>query len=102
MPDAPAPRTAPEIRTWLVEKLSQAARTDPSEVRTDEPLIAMGLDSMQFVVLVGELEDWLGVRFADNPLFDHPTIDALAAFLADRLARGETLIDPNKRPEGAG
>jgi acyl carrier protein len=97
MPDASAPRTAAEIRAWLVEKLSQAARIDPSEVRADEPLVGMGLDSMRFVVLVGELEDWLGVRFADNPLFDHPTIDALSAFLADRLARGETLIDPNRR-----
>lgn len=96
-PTAPTPRTAAEIRAWLVARLSRAAHLDPSEVRTGEPLVGMGLDSMQFVVLVGELEDWLGCRFADNPLFDYPTIDDLSAFLADRLARGETSIDPNRR-----
>ncbi len=89
--------TAAEIRDWLVAKLSVAGRVPAAEVRTDAPLVSMGLDSMQFVVLVGELEDRLGCRFADNPLFDYPTIDALSDFLAERLARGDTLIDPTSR-----
>jgi len=98
-PDAPTPAqpSAADIRDWLVAKLSQARRIPPDEVRTDEPLSEMGLDSMQFVVLVGELEDRLGCRFAENPLFSHPTIDALSTFLAERLARGETVIDPATR-----
>ncbi|MDQ3332433.1 MAG: acyl carrier protein [Planctomycetota bacterium] len=56
----------------------------------------MGLDSMQFVVLVGEMEQWLGCRFTDNPLIDYPTIDTLADFLANQLAQGKTLIDPTQ------
>ncbi len=96
-PPARTVPTADEIRGWLVAKVSEAAHVPPQEVRTDAPLSESGLDSMRFVVLVGELEDRLGCRFADNPLFEHPTIDALAAFLADRLARGDTLIDPRGR-----
>ena len=94
---SPQPRSEAEIRDWLIAKLSAAAQLDPSEIQGDAPLIGLGLDSMQFVVLVGELEDWLGCRFTDNPLMDYPTIDALAPFLADRIARGQTSIDPTER-----
>ena len=51
----------------------------------------------EFVALVGELEQWLGVRFRDNPIIDYPTLDSLSAFLADQIARGKTVIDPNDR-----
>jgi acyl carrier protein len=90
-------RTAGEIRDWLVARLSAILRIEPAEVPTDEPLIESGLDSMQFVALVGELEEWLGCRFTGNPLTDHPTIDALAPWLAGRLAGGAKVIDPSAR-----
>jgi len=93
----PPPRTAEEIRDWMVWKSSALHGVAPDEVRIDEPLVAAGLDSMQLVVLVGELEEWLGCRFTDNPLIDYPTIDALAPYLADQLAKGRTRIDPTKR-----
>ncbi|MBA3311823.1 MAG: acyl carrier protein [Planctomycetaceae bacterium] len=96
LPPAPKSPSASEIREWLVTKLSEAQGTPPSEIRTDAPLIGMGLDSMQFVVLVGEMEQWLGCRFTDNPLIDYPTIDTLADFLANQLAQGKTLIDPTQ------
>lgn len=94
MPSSPS---AVEIREWLLKKLSEAQRVDVSEIPVDEPLIGIGLDSMQFVVLVGELEQWLGCRFTDNPLIDYPTIELLSMFLADQLAHGRTLIDPTQR-----
>ncbi len=92
-----AARSANEIRCWLIDKLAEAKGLEPAEVSTHEPLIGMGLDSMQFVVLVGELETWLGCRFSDNPLIDYPTIDSLSEFLADQLSQGKTLIDPTVR-----
>jgi acyl carrier protein len=90
------PRSAAEIRDWLVNKLSDAQGVGPEEVRLDEPLISMGLDSMKFVVLVGELEQWLGCKFTDNPMVAHPTINAISNYLADQLGRGKKLIDPTK------
>lgn len=90
----PARRSAEEIRGWIVDKLREHTHVDPNDVSLDEPLIAHGIDSMQFVVLVGELEEWLGCRFADNPLIDYPTINALSDFLARQLEAGKTVIDP--------
>ena len=100
-PDESQPKTssrsADDIRAWLIAKLAEAHRVEASEISTGEPLISMGLDSMQFVVLVGELEQWLGCRFSSNPLIDFPTIDLLSDFLADQLSQGKSLIDPAVR-----
>ena len=90
------PRSAEAIREWLVSRIGTVQGVPAAHVRTDEPLVATGLDSMQIVVLVGELEEWLGCRFTDNPLIDYPTIDALSAYLADQSARGNRTIDPTK------
>jgi len=90
----PPLRTESEIRQWIIDKLEVRLQIEPAEIRLDEPLIALGVDSMQFVVIVGELEEWLGCRFADNPLIDYPSVNALAAFLASQLAKGKTVIDP--------
>jgi len=87
-------RTEEDIRQWMVERLSTRLSLEPGEIDVEQPLVALGVDSMQFVVLVGELEDWLGCRFASNPLVGYPSINALSHFLARELAKGQTLIDP--------
>lgn len=87
-------RTQAEIRDWIVDKLIHQLEIDPTEINLDEPLVAHGVDSMQFVVMVGELEDWLGCRFIDNPLVAYPSVNALSAFIAEQLAQGKTEIDP--------
>lgn len=95
MSESPPPtRTAAEIREWIIERLIHDVGLSPDEVDGDKPVVSFGVDSMQFVVLVGELESWLGVRFADNPLIDHPTVNALSNYLARQLAQGRAVIDP--------
>ena len=47
-----------------------------------EPFASYGLASIEAVYLVGKLEDWLGIALDATLLWDHPTIDALAAHLA--------------------
>jgi acyl carrier protein len=90
----PAPRSAEEIRDWIAQRLVSDIGLSPDEVDGDKPVVSFGVDSMQFVVLVGELESWLGIRFADNPLIDYPTINTLSDYLSRQLALGRTVIDP--------
>jgi acyl carrier protein len=92
----PLARSADDIRQWLIDALRRHLPPGADDVRTDQPVVSHGIDSMQFVSIVGELEEWLGCRFADNPLIDYPTIDALSEFLAERLEKGETVIKPAK------
>jgi len=92
----PTPRSSSEIREWLVDKIAARLQAGPEEVSLEEPLVDIGLDSMEFVAMVGELEHWLGCRFRDNPLIDYPTISALSDFLADELVAGRTSILPTR------
>jgi acyl carrier protein len=92
----PTVRTEAEIRQWMIDKLVTHLQIEPASIHFDEPLIALGIDSMQFVVIVGELEEWLGCRFVNNPLIDYPTINSLARFLADRISNGKMVIDPSE------
>lgn len=92
--EAPRRASEDEIRRWFLEKLAAQTQLDPAEIDLDGPLVAHGLDSMQFVVIVGELEEWLGCRFVDNPLIDYPSINGLSRFLAGQVQQGKTVIDP--------
>ena len=51
------------------------------ELRTDESLLRQGIDSLTAVDLVKKLEQRLGRDLPTTLLFEHDTIDALAAFL---------------------
>ncbi len=75
-----AGRTQQEIEQWIVERIR--SRLGDEEIDVDAPLMGYGLDSMQVVALATELEEYLGFRFNENPLLDHPTIDALSQHLA--------------------
>lgn len=82
------------IQQWLIETLSHELKVDPSEIDPEKRLSAYGLDSLQLISMVGQLEEHLGCRFTSNPLPLHPTIGALSRFLAERLRAGVTEIDP--------
>jgi acyl carrier protein len=97
-PGPAATRSAAEIQSWIVEKLCERQLAAPDEIDLNSSLIAHGVDSVEFIALIGELEDWLGCRFRDNPLVRYPSIAALSEFLERRLAAGTTTIDPNDEP----
>jgi acyl carrier protein len=80
-------RSAEEIRDWMIDRLSRLLRIAPGELDPREPIVRYGLDSVTLVAFAGDLEEWLGYRFHGNPLEDHPTIEALAAFLAAETAK---------------
>jgi len=41
------------------------------------------------LALTADLGKWLGYRFEEDPLDEYPTIDALAAFLAEETATND-------------
>ena len=88
------PPSAGEIRDWILERLKTHTNIPHEELRIDEPITSFGVDSMQFVGLIGELEEWLGCRILDNPLPQYSTIEALSAWLGGELAAGRTQLNP--------
>ncbi|GAA2069419.1 hypothetical protein GCM10009801_19030 [Streptomyces albiaxialis] len=49
----------------------------------------LGLDSAALVTLAGTASAELGVEIPTEWLFDHPTVDSLAAFLAETVGTPE-------------
>jgi polyketide synthase 13 len=78
-------RTEAEIRDWLVDKLCRQMHVPPGNLDLDQPIEQLGIDSLQFVVLVGELEEWLGTRFTENPLVKHSSVNAVSRYLANSV-----------------
>ncbi len=70
-----------KIQTWLVNQLAEQLSLDPSAISVDEPLTRYGLDSIDAVTMVGDLEDWLNEELPSTLFWDHPTIAKSAQFL---------------------
>jgi acyl-CoA synthetase (AMP-forming)/AMP-acid ligase II/acyl carrier protein len=79
---AKGPRSEQEITAWLIVRLSTESGIDSEEIDLGQPFAAFGLDSARALVLVGELETWLGQRLSPVVLWNYPTIEALARQLA--------------------
>jgi acyl carrier protein len=71
------------IQTWLVQQLAKLLSLDAKSIGVTEPLTRYGLDSIDAVTLVGDLEDWLDVELPSTLFWDHPTIAKAAQYITD-------------------
>jgi acyl carrier protein len=54
----------------------------PDDVDLSQPFASFGLDSARALVLVADLETWLGRRVPPIVLWNYPTVEVLARHLA--------------------
>jgi acyl carrier protein len=73
------------IQTWLVNKLAEQLSLDPNNINVTEPLTRYGLDSIDAVTMVGDLEDWLDLELPSTLFWDYPTIEKSANYLAENF-----------------
>ncbi|WP_165227155.1 non-ribosomal peptide synthetase/type I polyketide synthase [Aquisphaera insulae] len=103
-PPSPPARSRREIAGWLAERIARPLGLKPREVDTSRPLASFGLGSVEAVGLAGDLGGLLGRSVSPLLIYDHPTIDAIAEFLAEEpgaspAAPGEgTKGDPSREP----
>ena len=71
------------IAKWLIQQLSDQLSLDKSSISVSEPLTRYGLDSIDAVTMVGDIEDVLDVELPSTLFWDYPTIEKSAQFLAD-------------------
>jgi acyl carrier protein len=69
-----------------VEYLARTLDLAETAIEPDVKFARLGLDSANSVYLIVELEDWLGLELTPDLVFEHPTISALARYLAERTA----------------
>jgi acyl carrier protein len=76
-----------QILEWLTIELSERLEIPAIELDPAVPIDHYGLDSVEGVELVGDLERWLGVELSATLTYVCPTIEAIAAHVSDELAR---------------
>ena len=72
------------IEALLIERIAEILYLAPEDIDPDAPHSSYGLDSATALILAAEIEEELGVHVDDSLAWDHPTIRALAEFLAER------------------
>ena len=87
----PAGRDESAIESWLLAWIAREMRLDPSKIDARAPLVNFGMGSRQALLLVGDLEDWLGTKVEPSLAWEHPTVEKISRFLAEqpRQAAGD-------------
>ena len=84
MPDAET--AAAEIQRILITELAQRIEVEPELIDPRQPFERYGLDSLNAVRLAVELEERIGCRLPATALWDYPSIESLAHYLAYDLS----------------
>jgi acyl carrier protein len=80
-----APASEEALRGWLIAHLAARVRIAPEAVDTTRTFEEYGLDSRVAVQVSGALERLLEHRLSPALLYEHQTIDALSAHLAQEM-----------------
>src|SRR5258706_4100353 len=87
-----AARSADEIAVWMVARVCEELQINPADLELREPFSSYGISSKSAVIISGDLMDWLGRDLSPILLYEYPTVDALARYLAQ---------PPTSQPEPA-
>ncbi len=75
------------LRRWVRSYLAEILFIPEPEVELDRTLDSYGLDSIEAVLMAGDLEEELGIEIDPAAFLQYPTIEAMVA----ALERGEGL-----------
>ena len=91
------------ISNWLVNQLAEQLSLEPENIKVSEPLTRYGLDSIDAVTLVGDLEDWLDLELPSTLFWDYPTIDESAQYLVSEhdINISDSIAESNDEVEAA-
>ncbi len=87
------------IKAWLCDWLAQELGFDREKIDPRQSFLSYGMDSVQAMTMVGDLEANLEVRLPPTLAWDYPDIDALSAHLASRFTTLNSPARPTAHPE---
>ena len=83
--DAPVADRRALLEQHLLEHLARVLRVPAARLDRQKPLGSMGLESLMTLAFRNRLEASLGIKLSATLVWNHPTIRALATYLAKRL-----------------
>jgi acyl carrier protein len=72
--------------SWLFTWMADEMGIERSQIDPIQTFLSYGMDSVQAMTMVGDLEAKLGMRLPPTLAWDYPDINALAAHLAARCS----------------
>ena len=85
------------VENWLKAQLADQLSLAAESIKTTEPLTRYGLDSIDAVTMVGDIEDALDEELPSTLFWDYPTIAKSAKFLVENYDIS-ALNEANKEP----
>lgn len=80
----PVQNEEPAITEFVRERIAARTKIPLEKIAISARLIDLGLQSIDAVLLCGEVEDRFSVELDPNTIFEHETLDG---FIADIVAR---------------
>jgi acyl carrier protein len=71
------------LKDWLIRWMADEMAVPLETIEAAKPLLSYGLNSVQAMTLVGDLETATHLRLPPTLVWDYPTIDALADHVAN-------------------
>jgi acyl carrier protein len=84
-------------QTWLKNWLSQEMSLHGADIDAAKSFLSYGMNSVQAMMLVGDIEDCLGLRLSPTLVWDYPTIETLARYIAEKALASAS---PSSAPTG--
>jgi acyl carrier protein/pimeloyl-ACP methyl ester carboxylesterase len=73
---------ASEITDWMVCRIAKELGMPSEDVKTDIPLLSLGVDSMKLLSIAGELAEFTDREVSADTIWDHDSIDSLSSHLS--------------------
>jgi acyl carrier protein len=85
------------IEDWLIRWIAKELGLPTGEIETSKSLLNYSLSSVTAMMLVGDLEEWLGLTLPPTLVWDYPSIAAIADYLTEQVGSSAAAA-----PAGAG
>ena len=72
------------FKSWLIDWMVRELGVDRSSIDTGQTFLSYGMDSVQSMTMVGDIEAKLGLRLSPTLAWDYPDINSLSAHFAGR------------------
>jgi acyl carrier protein len=95
--EAPAPSRG-SIEEWLICWIAKELGMPPEGIETSKSLLDYSLSSVTAMMLVGDLEEWLGLTLPPTLVWDYPSIAAIADYLTEQVGSSPAAVSAATEP----
>ncbi|MEM8663932.1 MAG: acyl carrier protein [Pseudomonadota bacterium] len=75
-----------DLYPFLIERLCKMTRQDPAAITPTSVFVDMGLQSIDAVLLCGEVEDHFAIELDPETIFEHETLGSFADEISRRMS----------------